>query len=363
MSQEEPQPENIAGDSNDTGVRREVDPTKAILSESDLHKKHLCDYVVNVATGCAHGCRFCYVPATPNIRTRPDMLNETVGVEDPQKEWGSYVLYRDHIPEQLPGILDRKRTWKTTDRGCGIVGISFGTDCYMDPRAGDITRATVTALTSREHYARVLTRNPLLAARDMETFVEAGEHVIVGSSINSLNAGEVGAIEVKAPAPQHRIRGLREFANNGVPTYVSMSPTYPTMGKEDIRALMEELATLDPRVIFHEPINPRGGNFQLTVDAAWSAGEDELGAALVELRDEEAWVRYAVQHFYWVQELGEELDLPVHLWPDKQLIKVVENPYKEWLEEWFERQSPESFAGRNTPSTSLPVLPPSPETL
>jgi DNA repair photolyase len=354
MSEEPPSAANPA---ELTDVRRSSDPTKAILSKSDLNKKYLCDYVINVATGCSHGCRFCYVPSTPNIRARPDMLNETVDVEDPQQEWGSYVLYRDHIPDELPGILDRKQKWETTDRGRGVVGISFGTDCYMDPRAGDITTATVEALTSRDRYARILTRNPVLASRDMETFREAGENVIVGSSINSLDPDTVGAIEINAPGPQQRLRGLQKFAENDVPVYVSMSPTYPTMGEQDIRELMESLAELDPRVIFHEPINPRGGNFQMTVDAAWAAGEDEFGASLAKLRDEETWVEYALTHFYWVQKIGEELELPVHLWPDKQLINAVDEEYKTWLKAWFTRQSPEEFAGRETPDTPMPELP------
>lgn len=348
--------------SEDAGeVRRASDPTEAILSTSALNKKHLCDYVINVATGCSHGCRFCYVPATPNIRARPEMLNDTVGVENPQEEWGSYVLYRDHIPEELPGILDRKRTWETTEQGCGIVGISFGTDCYMDPRAGDITRETVSALANHGRYARVLTRNPVLAARDMDTFEEAGEHVIVGSSINSLDSAQVGAIERNAPPPEQRLRGLRKFAENDIPVYVSMSPTYPTMEKEDLRELMEAINDLDPEVVFHEPINPRGGNFQMTVDAAWAAGQEDLGAALAELRSEEVWKMYALKQFYWVQEIGMDLGLPIHLWPDKQLINAVDEEYSEWLTEWFNRQSPEEFAGRDTPDSSLPSLPAFPE--
>src|SRR6056297_1092448 len=92
-------------------TRTAEDPTKAVLSESALHKKALCDYVINVATGCRHGCRFCYVPSTPNIRTRPDMLNDAADVEDPQREWGDYVLYRDDLPERLDDHLNRKRTW------------------------------------------------------------------------------------------------------------------------------------------------------------------------------------------------------------------------------------------------------------
>ncbi len=342
---------------NQEEIRREKDPTKSILSTSDLNKKDLCDYVINVATGCSHGCKFCYVPVTPNIRARPGMLNDVADVEDPQEEWGSYVLYREDIPEELPGILDRKRKWRETDGGCGVVGISFHTDCYMDAKAGEITRGVIKALSSRERYARVLTRNPVLASQQLETYREAGEFVTIGSSINSLNQDHVAAIETNAPPPEHRFRGLKRFVENDVPVYVSMSPTYPTMGKDDMRELMEKIAELDPEVIFHEPINPRGGNFQMTVDAAWAAGESELGSALADLRNESVWTKYALNHFSWVQEIGRDLDLPIHLWPDKQLIAAVEEPYESWLEEWYERQSPESFAGRDTPETPVPDLP------
>jgi len=231
----------------------------------------------------------------------------------------------------------------------------------MDPRAGAITTSVVDALTTRDRYARVLTRNPVLAAQDMETFIEAGDHVIVGSSINSLDSEAVRAIETSAPGPNHRLRGLQKFASNDVPVYVSMSPTYPTMGEDDIRELIEELAALNPRVVFHEPINPRGGNFQMTVDAAWAAGQDELGAALASLRDEDTWVEYALTQFYWVQKIAEELDVPIHLWPDKQLINNVSGEYERWLEAWFGRQSPEEFAGRDTPDEDFPTLPSRPD--
>ncbi|MFC4553515.1 MULTISPECIES: SPL family radical SAM protein [Halorussus] len=338
-------------------VRTAEDPTKTILSKSALSEKHLCDYVINVATGCRHGCQFCYVPATPNIRTRGEMLAEHADVADSQQEWGEYVLYRDTIPEELPGLLDRKRTWKRTENGCGIVGLSFSTDCYMDRRAGDITRAAVETLAEHGHYARVLTRNPLNAVRHLDTFREAGEHVIVGSSINSLDANELGAVERRAPSPDARLRGLERFADAGVPVFVSMSPTYPTMDRADLRELMVRISALDPAVVFHEPINPRGANFDMTVEAAWSAGEDDLGAALARLRGREQWVEYACQHFQWVQELAEELDVPIHLWPDKQLVATVDGERERWLQAWRERQSPEAFAGRDTPDEGLPPLP------
>lgn len=338
-------------------VRTGEDPTKAILSESSLNTKHLCDYVVNVATGCRHGCKFCYVPSTPNIRARPDMLEEEVDVENSQQEWGNYVLYRDGLGERLDSHLERKRTWRKTERGRGVVGVSFSTDCYMDGRAGKITRNVVDALASHEKYTRVLTRNPILALQDLDVFQEAGEYVTIGSSIPCLEASQVGAIEPSAPAPEHRLRGLKEFNDHGVQTFVSMSPTYPTQDKEDLRTQLEQVAQSDPTVIFHEPINPRGGNFEMTVEAAKETGESELEAELDALRNREQWIEYATNHLRWVQELGRELDLPIHLWPDKQLIKHVSEEEATWLQSWRDRQSPEEFAERSVPEENPPEIP------
>lgn len=333
------------------------DPTKAILSESGLNSKHLCDYVVNVATGCRHGCKFCYVPSTPNIRTRPDMLKETADVDNGQKEWGNYVLYRDGLGERLDEHLERKRTWRETRRGRGVVGVSFSTDCYMDGRAGEITRNVVQALTNHDKYTRVLTRNPILALEDLDVFQERSQHVTIGSSIPSMDAAQVSAIEPSAPAPDHRLHGLKEFNEHDVQTFVSMSPTYPTQNKDDLRDQLQRIAECDPAVVFHEPINPRGGNFEMTVQAAKDAGEDRLADELDRLRDREQWVEYATNHLQWVQEIGEQVGLPVHLWPDKQLIKYVSDETATWLQSWRDRQSPEKFAERKLPESSPPASP------
>lgn len=339
-------------------ARTATDPTEAILSQSKLHEKHLCDYVINVATGCRHGCKFCYVPGTPNIRTRGEMLKEEVDVDDGQTEWGEYVLYRDDIPDRLPGILDRKRTWKTTEKGQGIVGVSFHTDCFMDPRAGDITAKVVETLADHDRYCRILTRNPMLAANYMDTFVEAGEYVTVGSSIPTLNEDHIRAIEPNAPPIEARLRGLQRFAEAGVPVYVSMSPTYPTMQDMEIRELLGRIAELDPSVVFHEPINPRGKNYSMTVAAAEEAGCDYLAHALTTVQGPKWWLHYACNHFLWVQRAAKNLGVPIHLWPDKQLVDLADRTEAAWLQRWRDRQSPEPFAGRPTPGDRPPSPPP-----
>jgi DNA repair photolyase len=168
-----------------------------------------------------------------------------------------------------------------------------------------------------------------------------------------MDTGKVQAIEPRAPAPEHRLRGLKEFNKAGVQTYVSMSPTYPTQTREDLREQLKLVADCDPDVVFHEPINPRGANFEMTVQAARDAGEIELADSLNALRDRETWRAYAVNHFRWVDQLGNELEIPIHLWPDKQLVKQTDGVISDWLESWRKRQSVESFAGRGRPEKDL----------
>ncbi|WP_323190772.1 radical SAM protein [Halostella sp. PRR32] len=325
------------------GVSQTTDPTKAVLSESALYHKNLCNYVINVATGCTHGCKFCYVPSTPNIKMRGEMLENQANVESGQREWGSYLLYRDDMPERLARILDRKQKWKKEQGGRGVVMISSGTDCYQDRRAAQITRGCVIELVKHNRPVRILTRSPAVV-RDKDIFKAADGLVTVGSSIPCLDDEMVRSIEPGAPAPTTRLNALQELSDAGVPVYVSMSPTYPIQDKEEIRNLMEEFVSLDPDVIFHEPINPRGQNFDMTVRAAREAGQEELADELEKLKDRDHWVEYSLNQLEWVEEIGDELDLPIHLWPDKQLIKYLDGEKSEELRAQLETTtSPEDY--------------------
>lgn len=331
------------------GVAHTTDPTKAVLSSSALHHKNLCNYVINVATGCTHGCKFCYVPSTPNIKTRGKMLKEQAGVESGQKEWGSYLLYRDDLPERLARKLERKRKWEETEDGRGVVMISSGTDCYQDRRTAQITRECVIELVNHKRPVRILTRSPAVV-RDIDVFQAADGYVTVGSSIPCLNDEMVRSVEPGAPAPTARLNALEEISNAGVPVYVSMSPTYPTQGREDLRELLTEFKErLDPDVVFHEPINPRGGNFQMTVQAARDAGQTELADELDKLRDRENWIEYSKEQLLAVRDIGEDIGVPIHLWPDKEFIKHAGEDAEFFRQEREKMDSPEDYPKRPTP--------------
>jgi len=334
---------NADAENDQRGVSHTTDPTKAVLSTSALHHKNLCNYVINVATGCTHGCKFCYVPSTPNIKMRGDMLEKQADVEDGQQEWGSYLLYRDDLPERLAQKLENKQTWEQQDGGRGVVMISSGTDCYQDRRAAQITRGCVIELVKHNKPVRILTRSPAVV-RDIDVFEAADGLVTVGSSIPCLDDELVRSIEPGAPAPSTRLNALEEISNAGVPVYVSMSPTYPTQDRDDIRRLLRTFKKrLDPDVVFHEPINPRGGNFEMTVKAARDAGQDELADELEKLSDRDNWIEYSKRQLTAVEEIGEELGVPIHLWPDKQFVKYVKDRKEHFKHQIEKDDSPEDY--------------------
>ena len=322
-----------------------IDPTETVISESRLHKKSLCDYVINVATGCRHGCKFCYVPTTPGVRNREHILKEQAGVEDAQRDWGSYLLYRDDLPERLYHHLETVdgSDWKDTERGRGVVMLSSGTDCYQDRRTAQITRACVHELVDHDYPVRILTRSPAVT-RDLDLFRRADGLVTVGSSIPSMDEEFVQALEPNAPPPSARWEAVNKVRKAGVPRYVSLSPTYPTMDEAEIRAVLTDLRRLEPEVIFHEPINPRGANFQMCMEAASEAGYTELAAELETLQDHQVWVEYALKQINLVQQVAKEFGgLHIHSWPDRELMQSTSGELRFQLSNMRNAVSPERF--------------------
>lgn len=142
------------------GIIKGTEAIACPLQKSALHKKGLCDYVINIASGCLHGCTFCYVPSTPAIRTRQANLSKR-GIDNPQMDWGKYLFVRDQIPAQLGKTLDRKRKWTTSNSGKGVVLLCSGTDPYQNKQTASITRQIIKILIKKDRRVRILTRSPL----------------------------------------------------------------------------------------------------------------------------------------------------------------------------------------------------------
>jgi len=97
-------------------------------------------------------------------------------------------------------------------------------------------------------------------------------------------------------------------------------------------------------VIFHEPINPRGANFQMCVTAAREEGLTELAAELERLQDHQHWVEYALEQINLVQQVAAEVGgLQIHSWPDRELVQSTSGELRFKLSNMRNAVSPEQF--------------------
>src|SRR5580658_3828144 len=64
----------------------------AVIAPNNFVFKSLSNWAFNIAVGCSHACRFCYVPSAATIKQGPALGK--YGVGDPDAEWGDYVLLR-----------------------------------------------------------------------------------------------------------------------------------------------------------------------------------------------------------------------------------------------------------------------------
>src|SRR6516162_3728411 len=64
----------------------------AVIAENNFIYKSLSNWAFNIAVGCSHACRFCYVPSAATIKQGPRLAE--YGVKDPDAEWGNYLLLR-----------------------------------------------------------------------------------------------------------------------------------------------------------------------------------------------------------------------------------------------------------------------------
>ncbi len=302
------------------------------LQKSALSKKGLCDYVINVASGCLHGCTFCYVPSTPVIRARQAHLKQH-GIEDPQMTWGKYLLVRKAIPELLERQLAGKRTWTESAAGQGVVLLCSGTDPYQNREVADITRDAVKILLKYKKRVRILTRSPLWL-KDLDVLIHP--NVTVGMSLPFVVNDLSRQIEPFAPLPTDRLKALLEGSRQGCRVYVAIAPTPPMMGLSDFASHLEAILPVNPEVIFWEPINARGSN-----------GKRMLAAGLNfarEVMSKEAWASCFVRQWGEIELAAQQAGCleRLHVWPDRELSGAVDDTI---LHYWWHRPTVENWQG------------------
>jgi DNA repair photolyase len=331
----------------------------AVISENNFVYKSLSNWSLNIAIGCGHGCRFCYVPSSSTNKQAESLSR--YGVDDPDAEWGSYVLLRPWDEKKFMASLRAAENTPIAELnpdGNRAVMLCTTTDPYQTFHHTDARRAkelTQQAL-DMVHKAlerirdestlnvRIMTRSPL-ARQHFELFRSFGPRLLFGMSLPTLRNDLARVYEPQAPAPSLRLATLQKARDIGLNIYVAMAPTYPECDRTDLKNTLTAIRDLRPVTIFHEPINIRAENVERI-----AAQASRLG---IELRTDvfttrESWKEYSLQSLKTVLELCKELGMAdrLHLWPDKKLgakwaVESMDKPtqYRSWLQKKWSRIS------------------------
>ncbi|HAB16332.1 MAG TPA: hypothetical protein DCE44_07765 [Verrucomicrobiales bacterium] len=331
----------------------------AVIAPNNFVYKSLSNWAFNVAVGCSHACRFCYVPSAATIKQRPKLSE--FGVKDPDSEWGEYVLLRpwdeDKFLASLRAAENTLRSLLKPDGNRAVMYCST-TDPYqvihhpaperrqiLAQHARWLVRRSLELI--RDHSTlnvRILTRSPL-ARSDFDLFKSFGPRLLFGMSLPTLRNDLAKVYEPKAPAPSQRLAALRAAREAGLHVYVAVAPTYPECDEADLRATLRAVAELEPVTVFHEPINIRAENVERIESHARGLGVI-LKTDVFATR--ERWQDYAINSLQTVERLAEELGLAdrLHLWPDKSLgnagmtdRQINPKEHIRWLRRWWGRLS------------------------
>lgn len=331
----------------------------AVIAPNNFVYKSLSNWAFNVAVGCSHACRFCYVPSAATIKQGPKLAE--FGVEDPDAEWGEYVLLRPWDEDKfLTSLRAAENTPPSQLKPDGNRAVMYcsTTDPYqvirhanperqraLGQHARRLVRRSLELI--RDHSTlnvRILTRSPLARA-DFDLFKSFGPRLLFGMSLPTLRNDLAKVYEPKAPAPSQRLATLKAAREAGLHVYVALAPTYPECDEADLRATLRAVAEVEPVTIFHEPINIRAENVERIQK---HADELEVNLKTDVFATREQWQDYAVNALEVVERLGREIGIGdrLHLWPDKSLGSAssanrMPDPTKHyrWLKKWWERIS------------------------
>ena len=307
-------------------------PHPAVIARNNFVYKSLSNWAFNIAVGCSHGCSFCYVPSTATIKQGPKLAE--FGVQDPDLEWGNYVLLREWDEDRfLSSLRSANNTPPNSLPPDGNRAVMYctTTDPYQvfhhpDPKRsrelGEAARHLVSRSLEliRDHSTlnvRILTRSPL-ARLDFDLYKTFKSRLVFGMSVPTLDARLARLYEPHAPSPQQRMKALQQAKDAGLHVYVAMAPTFPESDESDLRATIRAIAQLDPITVFHEPINIRAENVARMNTRARELGVTQRAEVFA---SSASWQDYAIESFRTVQTIARELGLArrLHLWPDPSL--------------------------------------------
>ena len=185
---------------------------KSIITKSNIPS---VDYVINPYTGCQHGCIYCYAEF---------MIRFTNHKGD---KWGEFLDIKQFALDKIkPQRYNGKR-----------ILLSSVTDPYLPlEKKYQNTRKILEKLVGTSAEVVVLTKSKLVV-RDIDLFKKF-ENIEVGISISTLNEEFARVLERGASKPSERFAAMKEIHNNGIQTYIFISPFFPEI--TNFKAIIKE---------------------------------------------------------------------------------------------------------------------------
>jgi DNA repair photolyase len=204
---------------------------KSIITKSNIPE---IDFVINPFIGCLHGCIYCYAEF---------MIRFTGHKGD---KWGEFLDIKTYDFDKIkPEKYDGKR-----------ILLSSVTDPYLPSELKyENTRKILEKLVGTKGHISILTKSKFVT-RDIDLFKQF-DNLEVGISINSLDMSFAKLIEKGASRPLERIKALKEVHDNGIKTYIFISPFFPQI--TDYKTIIEETKAFNDSYHF-ENLNFRPHN-------------------------------------------------------------------------------------------------------
>lgn len=170
------------------------------------------DLAVNLASGCVHGCKYCYAPGIRRT-SREDFKKNIIPRKDFERKLALDL-------KDMEDLGDKRR-----------VLLCFMTDCYQ-PQLAEQTRRCLKLFNDYNINFQVLTKNGKSAVKDFDLYKhgDAYASTIVFSDEESRKFFEPDACSIS-----DRIESLKEAHEKGIETWVSLEPVlYPDQALEVI---------------------------------------------------------------------------------------------------------------------------------
>ncbi|MFX1489781.1 MAG: radical SAM protein [Promethearchaeota archaeon] len=204
---------------------------KSIITKSNIPE---VDFVINPYTGCQHGCIYCYAEF---------MIRFT---EHKGDKWGEFLDIKQF---ELTKIKPEKYNGKR-------ILLSSVTDPYLPlEKKYQNTRKILERLVETEAEVTILTKSKLVE-RDIDLF-QKFKNLEVGISICTLDDNFSRIIERAASKPTDRLDAIKEIHENGIKTYIFLSPMFPEITQ--YRAIIEKTIAYADNYMF-ENLNFRPHN-------------------------------------------------------------------------------------------------------